>query len=325
MKIDYITIYSDGRGNLKNLCKHLKRFDHLELIHADLVKSCENLQNVLDNQNTVGFNATHAHVSFSNQTCNADNIDPQIVKKIHKGLCIIVNQIRFSGNKYETRYGTAVDCANLKKTFAGFGFKVCIYENLKKKEFLSKIENIPKDFNTDYDCLFLCLLSHGCKGSIITSDEEEIAIDVIENKICCSELTNVIKIVIVQACQGTVMGQIQDTLATDGPSISNVTDIASYRNFCIFMSTIPGFVSVRHMMQGSWFIQEFCEILQRRGNNMTFTEIAQQIIGSVEQKRGKMYGADSIAQLPELRSYRLSVDFRLPKYSPVSEAIINSV
>lgn len=59
------------------------------------------------------------------------------------------------------------DCVKLSETFKGFGFAVKIFENLKRDEMLKKLESVPKDFGADYDCIFICILSHGCKGSIV--------------------------------------------------------------------------------------------------------------------------------------------------------------
>lgn len=66
--------------------------------------------------------------------------------------------------QYETRYGTEADCITLSETFKAFGFKIEILQNLKKNEMLEKIKNISKDHGKKYDCLFLCILSHGYKG-----------------------------------------------------------------------------------------------------------------------------------------------------------------
>lgn len=43
-------------------------------------------------------------------------------------------------------------------------------------------------------------------GGIIASDEEEVSLETIERALCCLELKDVIKIVIIQACQGKICG-----------------------------------------------------------------------------------------------------------------------
>ncbi|XP_015438168.1 PREDICTED: caspase-8 [Dufourea novaeangliae] len=308
----YISVYSGGKANLKNLLKHIKRFDDLGLIYEDL-KGHDNHQNVLDVQNANCASASHLE-TFSMREDIVFSSDQEEVKKIKKGLCIIISQMVFLGQKFETRYGTLSDCIRLSETFKGFGFTIELFHNLKKDEMLKQLEDIAKVFGTDYDCLFVCILTHGCKGGIISSDEQEISLEVIEHTICCEELKDIIKIVIIQACQGQATGQVKENLTTDGGNSFNTSNILQYRNFCIFMSTMQGFVSVRHKEEGSWFIQELCNVLQTEGSKTTFMKVTNKIIQSVIQKRGKLSGTTSVAQLPELRPYRLLTDFQLPEY-----------
>ncbi|CAK9825335.1 Dredd [Anthophora retusa] len=313
MQENYISIQTGGKVHLKNLLKHLKKFDDLELIYEDL-KTHENHQNVLDIQHVNSANTVWLQTFSMRESIQAlSNIESGI-KKLNKGLCIIINQMYFVGEKFDTRFGTSADCMKLLETFTGFGFTVEVFNNLKKDEILKILEDIPSKFGIDYDCIFLCILSHGSKGCIISSDEENVSIETIEYKFCCVELKDVFKIVIIQACQGETTGVANGTLNTDGPVNCNAENILPYKNFCVFMSTIQGFVSVRHKEEGSWFIQDFCNILQSGGNKITFLGAVNETIRSVVKKRGKLNRTDSIAQLPELKLYRLLSDFQLPQY-----------
>ncbi|XP_076181988.1 caspase-8 Dredd isoform X2 [Ptiloglossa arizonensis] len=324
MQQKYISIHSDGKVSLYNLLKHLKRMDDLELIYEDL-KYCENHQNVFDIKKT-NLSSTSRLETFS--TKEVVQMLPNNEKGIYKmktGLCIIISQMLFLGQKFETRFGTTADSNKLLETFKGFGFTVKIFNNLKKYEILENLKNIPNEFGTDYDCIFVCILSHGYKGGIISSDEEEVSCETIENYICCNELKDVIKIVIVQACQGQATGQANDSLTIDDSGNYNISNILAHQNFCIFMSTMQGFISVRHKAEGSWFIQEFCNVLQDQGHRLTFLNAVNKIIQTVIQKRGTLNGTDSIAQLPELRPYRLLTDFQLPEYRMHNRFIVEKV
>lgn len=44
-------------------------------------------------------------------------------------------------------------------------------------------------------------------GSVISADEKEVSLEAIEKAVCCIELKDVIKIVIIQACQGNTVGE----------------------------------------------------------------------------------------------------------------------
>ncbi|KYN22703.1 Caspase-10 [Trachymyrmex cornetzi] len=217
-----------------------------------------------------------------------------------------------NGLQYETRFGTRADSINLSETFKIFGFKVEILQNLKKNEMLEKIKNISKDYGIKYDCLFLCILSHGYKGGIIASDEKEVSLETIERALCCMELKDVIKIVIIQACQGKTCGTISNSLTTDGlhDSFIPTEDIRQFANFFMFMSTIQGFLSIRHKEQGSWFIQEVCSIFKTYGNQLSFYDCVRKIMKSIREKKGTIDG-NQIAQLTEIRLDRLESDFQL--------------
>lgn len=158
-------------GGLKIICIELEKF--------------ENDLHVVDNGGTLGINDKNY----------LQLIPPEeifLTKKhyrrtINNGLCIIINQMYFKKevlilfrdenifynilyrykilcSQYETRYGTKADCNTLSKTFKAFGFKVEVLENLEKSKMLEKIRNISRDHGKMYDCLFLCILSHGYEG-----------------------------------------------------------------------------------------------------------------------------------------------------------------
>lgn len=50
-------------------------------------------------------------------------------------------------------------------------------------------------------------LNHKFIGGVIASDEKEVSLETIETALCCIELKDVIKIVIIQACQGKTRGK----------------------------------------------------------------------------------------------------------------------
>lgn len=106
-----------------------------------------------------------------------------------------------------------------------------------------------------------------------------------------------------------------NSLTTDGLEDDPVTaDITARKNFCIFMSTLQGYVSVRDKLRGSWFIQELCDVLQQKERKVTFFDCVTKVMQAVQNKRGIM-GNELVAQLPELRMLRLNTDFEFPRYN----------
>ncbi|XP_018308620.1 caspase-8 [Mycetomoellerius zeteki] len=313
IQIGYITISKDKMHNMKKLLKHLKKFEdgHIKIICMEMEKF-ENGLHVVDNCKTFGTNnENYLQSTPSEESSFIKRHYRKKIQLINSGLCIIINQMYFM-KEYETRFGTRADCINLSETFKTFGFRVEIFQNLKKNEILEKIKNISKDYGIKYDCLFLCILSHGYKGGIIASDEEEVSLETIERALCCLELKDVIKIVIIQACQGKICGTVSNSLTTDGlyDSFTPTEDIRQFANFFMFMSTIQGFLSIRHQKQGSWFIQEVCRIFKTYGNQLSFYDCVREIMKSIREKKGTIDG-NQIAQLTEIRLDRLESDFQL--------------
>lgn len=312
MEIGYISISSARKGNFKKLLKHLKIFEDLELIIIDL-EQC-NTDESKPNSNKMSNSSTLQEASSATYKPDIEDVKPKI-RKINKGLCIIINVMRFEGSQYELRLGSGEDVNKLNNTFKGLGFHVYIHQNLKGNDIITTIKNITQQHGSDYDCIFLCLLSHGYEGGIIASDEAQISLKSIEIAFCCVELKNVQKIIIIQACQGNVPGRPCDILTTDGLGDSVASNITVRENFCIFISTLEGFVSMRDKKQGSWFIQELCSILQQR-RRITFFGCVGEVIAAVKSKRGLMDGK-CVAQLPELRVCRLDADLELPQYKSI--------
>ncbi|KAG5321613.1 CASP3 protein, partial [Acromyrmex heyeri] len=143
-------------------------------------------------------------------------------------------------------------------------------------------------------------------GGIIASDEKEVSLETIERALCCMELKDVIKI------QIFLLGTISNSLTTDGlyDSFIPTEDIRQFENFFMFMSTIQGFLSIRHKEQGSWFIQEVCRIFKTYGNQLSFYDCIRKIMKSIREKKGIIDG-NQIAQLTEIRLDRLESDFQL--------------
>ncbi|XP_020287783.1 caspase-8-like [Pseudomyrmex gracilis] len=318
IKIGYINI-TNKKYNMEKLLKHLHKFKDIKLKSL-----CLDLEKMSHPSHVVD---THKTFNTNNKNCQSlssfeEPSDTEIqykkrVRPINSGLCIVINQIHFR-HEYKPRFGAEADCNNLRETLKDFGFRVVIFSDLVEEEMLEKIKNIPQEYGNKYDCLFLCILSHGCKGSIISADEKEVPLEAIEKAVCCIELKDVIKIVIIQACQGNTLGSKTKDLVKDGNGvIESPVYISSLENFYMFMSTIQGFASIRHTEQGSWFIQEVCKTLRTHGDQLPFSDCVREIMRSMRHKKGIMDGV-LITQLSEIRQDRLLSDFQLKRVSNLS-------
>ena len=100
------------------------------------------------------------------------------------------------------RYGSDGDRDKLAETFKMLGHNVVIYENLKYHQLHATMKKVSEDFR-QYDALVVCILSHGKKDSIFTSDCIPVTLDEIKSYFCgISCLVDKPKLFFLQACQG---------------------------------------------------------------------------------------------------------------------------
>lgn len=117
------------------------------------------------------------------------------------------------------------------------------------------------------DAFICCILSHGKLGVVLGTDLKPLPIKQITrtfNATYHSALTNKPKVFFIQACQGSVKqhGVLhKDLEADDSPS-----SIPEDADVLVAISTVEDYVSMRHKIEGSWFIQSVCKQLQEGCN-----------------------------------------------------------
>lgn len=261
-------------------------------------------------------NSTKAAEVFNSRpvelrTGNFYNID-----KEKAGFVLIINQQKFhkSSNPelqhllpkkpLQERLGTDVDKQALEKTFSSFGYRPIVRDGLNHIEMLSNIREIVKR-SFMYDSLIVCILSHGCEGSVYACDSIPIKIDEIQKILTGESLIGKPKMLIIQACQGSNLqtARYESFLQKDGPE-ENATDHA---DMVLAMSTVNGFASLRHTKDGSWFIQTLCKKINELGDSEHILDILTEVNNEVGNKRG----FDNACMTP-ISSQTLRKKFRLP-------------
>ena len=143
-----------------------------------------------------------------------------------------------------------------------------------------------RDCSND-DCFVCAIMSHGDRNIVMGTDwkpcgENELKKPIKDNK----TLKGKPKIFFIQACRGELqMGgkQFQTDRAASTPrgSIGYVPDEADV--FTQY-STVEGYVSFRHNIEGSWFIQSLAFVLSERGKKYDLFEIAHMVNNEVAKK-----------------------------------------
>ncbi|XP_017852431.1 caspase-8 [Drosophila busckii] len=214
------------------------------------------------------------------------------ISRQNAGILLIVNQQRFHANVSEelqpllprkplsAREGTDVDKRRLSEVFSALGYQVESFDNLDHLDMLEHIRNVCAR-STLRDSLVVCILSHGFMGAVYGSDSVPVAITDIKNVLCADEsLNDKPKLLIIQACQENEKQNLtrQVNVTTDSPS--------NLANMVVAMSTVPGFVALRHNIQGSWFVQTLCDEIEQHAASAHVLDLLTIVIGQISQKRG---------------------------------------
>ncbi|KAM8866006.1 caspase-8-like isoform 1-T1 [Synchiropus picturatus] len=155
------------------------------------------------------------------------------------------------------------------------------------------------------DAFFCCILSHGLKGVILGVDRKALSVKEITAAFMSThQLTGRPKVFLIQACQGgreqqgVMVPDMEADLEEDGHQAS----IPEEADVLVAMATVEDCVSLRHRVNGSWFIQTLCEEL-RIGSQREedFVSILTRVNNEVSKKEGyRTVGARK--QMPEFRS-----------------------
>uniref|UniRef100_A0A8U8C8J2 Caspase-8 n=1 Tax=Geospiza parvula TaxID=87175 RepID=A0A8U8C8J2_GEOPR len=162
----------------------------------------------------------------------------------------------------------------LERVFTWLGLDVRTYTDLTSREIINLMETwqrVPD--HKDRNCFICCILSHGKSGAVYGTDDRLVSIRVLTSHFTakrCPQLAAKPKLFFIQACQGDKI-QRPVYVDTDGPTpdLSSMQErvflsesIPEEADFLLGMATVDGYVSFRHMEEGSWYMQALCSNLQ---------------------------------------------------------------
>uniref|UniRef100_A0A8C3NKJ9 Uncharacterized protein n=1 Tax=Geospiza parvula TaxID=87175 RepID=A0A8C3NKJ9_GEOPR len=189
----------------------------------------------------------------------------------HRGFCLIINNVNFHSSQ---RKGSCKDAEQLERVFTWLGLDVRTYTDLTSREIINLMETwqrVPD--HKDRNCFICCILSHGKSGAVYGTDDRLVSIRVLTSHFTakrCPQLAAKPKLFFIQACQGDKI-QRPVYVDTDGPTpdLSSMQErvflsesIPEEADFLLGMATVDGYVSFRHMEEGSWYMQALCSNLQ---------------------------------------------------------------
>ncbi|KAE8630548.1 hypothetical protein XENTR_v10000869 [Xenopus tropicalis] len=226
-------------------------------------------------------------------------LDPSAEYKMtHKrrGLALIFNHEDFYWQlRLGSRRGTNTDSMNLNRILTDLGFDVQNYYNLRTLDILEKIQEASTADHSNADCFLCVFLSHG-EDRHIYSYDSLIDIQELTNSFKgdkCESLVGKPKIFIFQACRGEKHDNpVLPTDETDSVTLTNITEVDAASlytlpagaDFIMCYSVAEGYYSHRETVNGSWYIQDLCEVLKAHAASLEFTEILTLVNRKVSQR-----------------------------------------
>uniref|UniRef100_A0AAZ3QSZ8 Caspase-6 n=1 Tax=Oncorhynchus tshawytscha TaxID=74940 RepID=A0AAZ3QSZ8_ONCTS len=186
-----------------------------------------------------------------------------------RGLALIFNQEYFSP---ELRLLIA-----MVPKLEELSFAVRPYDNLNRQEVLAVI--------TMADCFLCVFLSHGENECVFARDGKLSIRDLTHTfkGDRCPSLVCKPKIFIFQACRGDKhdepVSPIVDVVDCEVHANQLVVDVGTVHtlpagaDFLMCYSVAEGYFSHRETLNGSWYIQDLCEVLQEYGTRLEITEM----------------------------------------------------
>ncbi|CAK6958559.1 caspase-6-like isoform X2 [Scomber scombrus] len=203
-----------------------------------------------------------------------------------RGLALIFNQERFFWRLgMSDRHGTNADRYNLERRLKELNFDVNVYENYKQEEVWNKIYEASEADHSDADCFLLIFLSHGEQDHVFAYDGK-ISIPDITSMFKgdkCKSLVGKPKIFVLQACRGDkhddpvtpACDDVDSELKTNEVVVdaSAIHTLPAGADFIMCYSVAEGYYSHRETINGSWYIQDLCDVLHKFGSSLEFTEL----------------------------------------------------
>uniref|UniRef100_A0AAY5F123 Caspase-6 n=1 Tax=Electrophorus electricus TaxID=8005 RepID=A0AAY5F123_ELEEL len=239
-----------------------------------------------------------------------------------RGLALIFNQEIFYWHlRLNTRSGTNTDKLNLIKRFEDLGFEVKAYDDSRRADVIQIITEAADANHADADCFVCIFLSHGQNGHIYTYDDKIEIQDItalFKGDKCQSlvgkpkifilqvthlpaESSSVVSLIVKiknisggkwQACRGdkhddpvTPMDAVDSKIANETVVDAGVMyTLPAGADFLMCYSVAEGFYSHRETVNGSWYIQDLCQLLRQYGSTLEFTELLTLINRKVSQR-----------------------------------------
>lgn len=236
-----------------------------------------------------------------------------------RGKCVIFNYKKFESRvRITERTGTDKDVERLSILFGELGFDIILHNDLTKQQTFKELENLGDQDYTQDDCFVCWILTHGDDhGLLYTADGGKMHEDTFMSPF--REIDGLLgkpKLFFFQACRGDRVDKGKTLVYDRADSSAATCRIPTNADFLVAYSTVPGFLSWSHRVNGSWFVQAVCCVLERSTGSedllALLTEACRIVALTCEATRPGDPSTDGAKQMPYVTS-TLIRRVRLPK------------
>ena len=162
------------------------------------------------------------------------------------------------------------------------------------------LDNIRREDHKNHDAFVCCILTHGKLGELAGCDGKYLKIQEILSLFTaekCPSLRGKPKIFFIQACQGQVSQQklsvheapaIQEDGPVSGIGAALDKTIPNHADFLLGFATVPGHVSYRNTVLGSWYISILVDKLERLHDKEDLMSILTEVNRKLSKESAKL-------------------------------------
>ncbi|CAB3383415.1 Hypothetical predicted protein [Cloeon dipterum] len=215
-----------------------------------------------------------------------------------KGLALIINIREYQDKSHSTRKGSEHDDKNLEELFKQLGYQTEVHLDLDKREFMDVIKMFaanPKHFQ-----VHTCMVAIMCHGQMEKNDDEDSVTTVFIttdgktipytwvvhqfDAVNCRGLINKPKVFFFQACRGESKATVQrlgyglmaDHTEADGMGNLPIP-VRKLSDVLIAHAAPRGYIAMRDVNKGSWFIQKIVEVFMNKAHNTHVLSMLQEV------------------------------------------------
>ncbi|XP_029173606.1 caspase-1-like isoform X2 [Nylanderia fulva] len=275
--------------------------------------------NMSDNNNLINIPSTSATVMSVSIDADRYNMSHK-----HRGKCIIFNHEEFD-ETVDKREGSTVDVMRLEKSFGRLGFDVEVQNNLSHAEIMDKIEKMSQYDHSNNDCICIIVLTHGLQNDLIWAKDVAYRSDKIWKPFTadkCITLAGKPKLFFFQACRGDQVDSgvvLSPRTLTPSEATDSVTSykIPTHADFLIAHSSVQDFYTWRNPVEGTWYVQCLCKVLDEHGTEMDLMSMLTLTARKVATEFASVYPADKSMhdkkQVPSVTSMLIRSVYFPPK------------